>query len=131
MKDIFKAGDEKSLTYQVKAEDVAAFEGRVVHEVCSTFSLAREIEWATRQYILEMKDEDEEGIGTLLEITHLGPAFVGEQILINSRIESLERNELICGFMVKVGDRLIAKGRTGQKLLKKEKIHSIFSNLRK
>jgi fluoroacetyl-CoA thioesterase len=128
MKQIFKAGDMKEYKTIVRAEDSASFHGTVVHPVYSTFALARDIEWTTRLFVLEMKEEDEEGIGTYLQITHMGPAFVGEEIAIRGTFESLNGSELICSFEARVGNRSIASGKTGQKILKREKIKSIFSH---
>jgi len=129
MKNKFKPGDSKFYTTNVKEEDVASFYGDIVHPVCSTFSLARYIEWATRQYVLEIKEEDEEGIGTFLSIEHVSPAVPGNELLIYSEVIKWEDGELICRYEVKVNDRLIARGETGQKVLKKEKIDKIFSSL--
>ncbi|HET9488103.1 MAG TPA: hypothetical protein VFO54_11730 [Chryseosolibacter sp.] len=128
MKQIFKAGDVKEYKTRVAADDVAAFQGRVVHPVCSTYALARDIEWTTRQFVLDMKEDDEEGIGTYLEIRHRRPAFVGEEIIITGVFESMTGPELICSFEARVGDRIIATGKTGQKILKLEKIKSIFTH---
>lgn len=128
MKTKFEIGDSKSMEISVSQDDLASFDGEVVHKVCSTFALARNIEWATRQYVLEMKDEDEEGIGTFISIDHKSPALENEILRIESCVESLEGHELICSYKVKVGDRIIAEGRTGQKILKKEKIEKIFSS---
>ena len=126
MKLIFKPGDTKQITYRVKETDVASFNGEVVHAVCSTFTLAREIEWSTRQFVLEMRDDDEEGIGTSVTIDHRGPAFVGEEIVITACVESIHNHELICSYEAKVYDRTIATGKTGQKILKRDKIATIF-----
>lgn len=128
MKEIFKTGDIKEFKTVVKAQDVASFQGEVVHEVYSTFALARDIEWTTRQFVLEMKEEDEEGIGTYLEIRHQQPAFVGEEIIIRGIFEGPVGGELMCSFEVRAGDRMIARGRTGQKILKVAKIKSIFGH---
>jgi predicted thioesterase len=128
VKDIFKAGSEKQTTYTVKEEDIAIFQNSVVHPVCATFTLAREIEWATRQFVLEMRDVDEEGIGTSLSIDHQGPAFVGDEITFTARIESILGNELICSYEARVDNRLIAVGKTGQKILKREKIEKLFKS---
>lgn len=127
MKNIIKPGDQKQTFYTVKQQDVAAFHHEVVHPVCSTFTLAREIEWATRQFVLEMREDHEEGIGTQLVIEHKGPAFVGEQITFNARVERIEKNEIICSFEARVNARIIAMGKTGQKILNREKINSIFT----
>lgn len=128
MKPIFSKGDVKTYRMTVRESDVAAFHGKVVHPVCSTFTIAREAEWTTRQFVLEMRDDDEEGIGTSVSIEHKGPAFVGEEVLFEGTIESLNGNELICSFEAKVGNRLIATGTTGQKIFKKEKFAVIFGS---
>lgn len=127
MKDIFKSGDRKQTRYVVRQNDVAAFQGEVVHAVCATFTLAKEIEWSTRQFVLEMRDNDEEGIGTYLTIDHKGPAFVGEEIIFTAQVVAVQENELICSYEARVGDRLIATGKTGQKILKREFINKIFN----
>lgn len=130
MKEIFKPGDKKHYTFIVKPEDVAAFHGKTVHNVCSTFVLAREIEWSTRLFVLEMKDEDEEGVGTQLDIRHKGPAFVGEKVEIVAEVCDFSNNELICSYEARVADRLIAQGKTGQKILKKNRIKELFSTFK-
>lgn len=126
LKDIFKEGDKKQTRYLVKETDVASFLGKVVHPVCATYTLAREIEWATRQFVLEMREEDEEGIGTSLTIDHRGPAFVDEEILFTACVDEINGRELICSYEARVGNRVIAIGKTGQKILKREKIAQIF-----
>jgi len=130
MKRIFSKGDKKVHTFTVGEGDVAAFQGHVVHNVCSTFVLAREIEWSTRLFVLEMTDEDEEGVGTELDIKHKSPAFVGEKVEIHAEVTSFDNHELICNYAARVGDRVIAEGITGQKILKKDKIKKIFSTFK-
>ena len=98
------------ITYLVKESDVAAFHGEVVHPVCSTYTLAREVEWATRQFVLDMRDEDEEGIGTALIINHIGPAFPGDEIVIEATVESVHGHELICSYIARVGEKIVAQG---------------------
>jgi fluoroacetyl-CoA thioesterase len=130
MKNIFKKGDLKVYKFVVAEADVASFKGEVVHEVCSTFALTREAEWTTRQFVLDMKEHDEEGIGTFVSLTHKAPAFVGEEIIIRGIISELQGQELICEYDAKVGGRLIADGKTGQKIFKKEKLALLFSSAR-
>jgi predicted thioesterase len=126
MKLIFKPGDQKSFSRKVEESDCAIFNGEMLHRVCSTFSLARDFEWSSRLFFLEMKDDDEEGVGTMLSIDHKSPAFVGEEILFTATVEKVEKNELICTIEAKVGSRQIATGKTGQKMLKKEKLSALF-----
>lgn len=126
MKATVKPGDQKTYHHTVTEADVAAFHGETVHPVCATFSLARDIEWTTRQFVLDLREEDEEGIGTFLSIDHKGPAFVGEEIIFTAWVDHLNGHELLCFYEARVGDRLIAVGRTGQKILKREKLQRIF-----
>lgn len=126
MRFVYKPGDKKEYRSIVKASDVAAFNNQVVHQVCATFSLARDIEWTSRLFVLDICDEDEEGVGTFLSIDHKGPAFIGEEIIFDAWVDHMEGNELICFFEARVGDRLVALGKTGQKILKRDKLNFIF-----
>lgn len=126
MKGNFQIGDRIEFRAVVKPGDVAAFQGEVVHPVCATFALARDIEWTSRQFVLAMREDDEEGIGTFLSIDHKSPAFVGEEIVFTAYIDQLNGTELICTYEARVAGRLIASGKTGQKILKRERIEKIF-----
>src|SRR5882762_2205003 len=96
MKNIFKSGDQKSFKRIVLESDCAIFNGELLHRVCSTFSLACDFEWSSRLFFLEMKDDDEEGVGTMLSIDHKNPAFVDEEVLFTATVDKVEKNELIC-----------------------------------
>ena len=129
MKNSLIEGDKKVYEKIVTSEDTAAFHGEEVHPVYSTFALGHDAEWAGRLFVLELKEEDEEGIGTRLVIEHLSPAFVGERIIIEATLLSLKKREVRCSFLVRSGERIIAKGETSQKILKREKINEIFTSL--
>ncbi|HLT75450.1 MAG TPA: hypothetical protein VKZ68_10190 [Ohtaekwangia sp.] len=126
MKSVFKPGEKREYRKRIGPDDIATFHDENVHPVYATFSLARDAEWTSRQFVLEMKDGDEEGIGTFLSVEHKGPAFVGEEVVFTAWVDHFEANELVCFYEARVGERLIAIGRTGQKILKKEKISRIF-----
>jgi|SRR5579872_3155469 len=126
MRNIFKPGDQKSFRRIVLESDCAIFNGELLHPVCSTFALARDFEWSSRLFFLEMKEDDEEGVGTMLSIDHKRPAFAGEEVLFTATVEKTEKNELICSIEAKVRDRIIASGKTGQKMLKKAKLKELF-----
>ena len=126
MKLIFKTGDKKTFKTKVREEDQAIFHGEVLHKVCSTFALARDMEWSSRLFFIEMKEEDEEGVGTHLSIDHYSPAFVGEELEITATVSAIKGNELMCEILVTAGERIIAKGKTGQRMLKKERLKKLF-----
>jgi fluoroacetyl-CoA thioesterase len=128
MKAIFKPGDVKVYIKKITIEDAASFHGDVLHPVYATFALARDFEWSSRLFFLEMKENDEEGVGTFLQIEHQRPAIIGEEVTISATIESISGNELICIIEARSGDRIIASGKTGQKMLKKEKLKKLFGH---
>ena len=129
MKNPFSIGHTLTIRHLVQPADTAAFETGQVHPVYATFALARDLEWAGRQFVLEMLDEDEEGIGTRLEIEHHRPALLGEEVILTATLEAVSGHEVTCSVLATVGDRLVASGKTGQKILKKEKISRIFASL--
>ena len=114
----------------VQTEDTAAFESGLVHPVYATFALTRDAEWTGRLFVLEMKEDAEEGIGTFINVTHLAPAFVGDKVIFEAVIDELKGNTVNCFFTAQVNNRLVAEGRTGQKILPKEKLEQIFKDLK-
>jgi fluoroacetyl-CoA thioesterase len=131
MKLIFTKGNTKQYTKTITAADLAAFDAEQVHAVYSTFSLARDAEWAGRLFVLEMKETHEEGIGTFIQINHLAPAFEHESVKIEATFVEVKSNkEIIIAIKAMVQDRLIATGQTGQRILPKEKIDQLFSNVK-
>jgi fluoroacetyl-CoA thioesterase len=129
VKEIFKAGDKKEYEKVVTEQDTATFDSGEVHPVYSTFALGRDAEWAGRLFVLEMKEEDEEGIGTFLNITHHSPAMVGETVVIESTVDKIYGNSVDCIFEVKCGERIVASGTQGQKILKKTRIKTLFESI--
>lgn len=125
----FQIGSVKTYTKLVEQADTATFESGEVHPVYATFALGRDAEWACRLFVLEMKEDDEEGIGTFLKIEHASPALLGSTVVFEATLQSAIGNSVICSFTAKVGDRVVAFGETGQKILKKEKLNAIFGSL--
>jgi len=129
MKEIFKEGDKKYFEKKVTESDLAAFPSGEVHPFYSTFALTRDAEWCSRLFVLDLKEEDEEGIGTFVEIYHQSPALKGSLVLFEATIEKLEKNEVICTIIATEGERTIAKGRTGQKVIKKDKLEKLKTSI--
>lgn len=123
-------GEIRIITKTVIDSDLATFETGNVHSFYSTFALGRDVEWACRQFVLEMKEDDEEGIGTFLHITHKSPAILSDEVEIRATLIELEGNTVNCSFVVMVSDRLVAEGTQGQKILKKEKVLRLIDQIR-
>ncbi|MDP1727513.1 MAG: hypothetical protein Q8M15_12070 [Bacteroidota bacterium] len=130
MKEIFKSGAIKTFEVLVKPEDTASFESGNVHPVYATFALGRDAEWCCRLFVLDMKEADEEGIGTFLNIEHISPALVGSSVIFKAMLKSITGNNIICSYEAQVGGRMIAKGETGQKIMKKEKFEKLFREIK-
>lgn len=126
--DLFEIGSQKIFTKLVGQTDCASFDSGHVHPVYATFALGRDAEWACRLFVLEMKENHEEGIGTFLTINHKSPALVGSTVEITATVKSIQRNEIICTYIAKVGDRIIAEGEQGQKIIAKEKLEKLFES---
>lgn len=129
MKTPFQPGDIQELSVVVSEKDVAHFDEQKVHDVYATFAIARDFEWAGRLFVLQMIEEHEEGIGTMVEVHHISPALIHQKVQIIARLESISGNEIVCSMEARVGQRLIATGKTGQKVLNKERINRIFASL--
>ncbi|MFN7299871.1 MAG: thioesterase family protein [Bacteroidia bacterium] len=130
MKSLFHIGAKTTLQFTVGEKDLAEFETGVVHEFYGTFALGRDAEWTCRQFVLVMKEEGEEGIGTFLNIRHQSPALLNETVSITAEIIRLEGNSIDCSFEVRVGERIIATGTQGQKILKLEKLERLVEGIR-
>ena len=129
VKNPFIPGDIKVYTKVVQSTEIAAFESGMVPPLYATFFLTKDAEWSTRLFVLEMKEEDEEGIGTFIEVYHRSPVLVGSSVDFYATLEEVQGNAIICSFIAKVGDRVIADGRTGQKILKKAKLNEVIEVL--
>lgn len=130
MKNPFKIGDIQTYTHIVEDADAARFDSGEVHKVYSTFALARDAEWAGRLFVLEMKEVGEEGIGTGITVTHHAPALMGQKVVFSATLIEVNKNEVVVDYTAKVGDRLVGSGKTWQKIIKKEKLDTLFESLK-
>ena len=129
MKNIFEVGHTMRLVHTVEQADLATFETGNVHPFYSTFALGRDAEWACRQFVLQMKEADEEGIGTFLNIRHKSPAMLGDTVEFIATVSVLEGHQIDCTFVARVGERIVAEGEQGQKILKKEKLERLVNQI--
>ena len=129
MKAIFELGERKTYNTKVVHEDIAAFHGETVHNVLSTFAIGRDAEWVCRLFVLEMKDDEEEGIGVSLTINHVSPAKLGAEVTFTATLTQVIGNKIVCIWEANVQGRLIANGEQVQKIVSKEKLKKVFANL--
>ncbi|MBO0358795.1 hypothetical protein J0X19_12625 [Hymenobacter sp. BT186] len=130
MQNPFQPGDVQTYSLVVAPPDFAVLNGRLIHPVLSTFALGQAMEWCSRQFVEQMLEEGEAGIGTLLTIEHHAPAFEGETVEIRAIFEQLEGPTLTCCVEARVGARLVATGRTGQRIVSSARLQARFQQLR-
>ena len=80
----------------VDATMLAAFEGRVVHEVYGTAAMVAHLELAGRRVILPYLEEGEEGVGYAIEVTHLAPTLPGMTVTARARFRELRGRQVVC-----------------------------------
>jgi len=114
--------------FMVKQQDVPIFNEQVVHQVCSTYKLAQEAEWAGRRVLLQLIDQNENGIGSAITLNHHAPAHVGATVEVTAKPVSLAGNKLICSFEARIGNLLVADGTTEQVILPHSVIDKILKN---
>lgn len=129
MKNPFKPGDIKIYETKVTEDKLARFDAGEVHPVYSTFALAKDAEWACRLFVLEMKEDGEEGIGASVSVEHLSPALNGSTVVFTARLEAVEKNSVVCSYQARVGERLIAQGTQTQKIINKQKFDDYLERL--
>jgi fluoroacetyl-CoA thioesterase len=130
MRNPFQPGDIQTYSLVVTPEHFAVLNGQLIHPVLSTFALGQAMEWSSRQFVELMLEEGEAGIGTQLSIEHHGPAFEGETVEIRAIFERLEGPALTCYVEARVGERLVATGRTGQRIVSSARLQARFQQLR-
>lgn len=129
MKNPFRTGDLKIFETKVTEEKLASFESGIVHPVYSTFALGKDVEWACRLFVLEMKETGEEGVGTFLSVEHLYPAPLGSKIKISACLESVVDREVVCSWTAEANGHLIGKGKQIQKILDKARFDQLLQSL--
>jgi len=82
--------------FKVDESMVAAFEGKVVHDVLSTFDLVYFSELAARRLIEPYLEESEDAAGYEISLKHLSPTKRGENVEIIATLKELDGKRLTC-----------------------------------
>lgn len=129
MKEGLRVGLEATVTDVVATHMRPAFDGEVVHEVYGTVAMVYHMEWAARNVILPFLEEDEEGIGTGVEVRHLNPAPVGATIHATAICTSIEGHVIVCDVTVWHGNRRLGSGRVQQRIIERRVLQERFPEM--
>jgi len=130
MKNPYQIGDVEVYHTTVTPDKLAQFDAGLVHPVYSTFALAKDAEWACRLFVLNMKEEGEEGIGSFVSVNHVAPAPLGSAVEIRATLQEVTGNKIVCSYQAFCGERLIAEGSQTQKIINKTKFDALIESLK-
>lgn len=126
MKPELTIGTKHSIQITVTNKMFAQFEGELVHPVYSTAMMVYHMEWASRQIILGVLEETEEGMGAEVKVKHLAPATKGTILTIEATVVALKKNFIITKVLIFSEDRVVGEGEVTQVILPKSKIQAMI-----
>ena len=126
MKNGLIVGTEVELEFTVTPAMCPAYDDEIVHEVCSTWEIVHYMEMAGRKMLLGYLEANEEGVGSHASCDHVGPALVGSAVRVTARATGVSDRELTCECAAYCRQRLIATGRTVQKIFPRNVLERIL-----
>jgi predicted thioesterase len=114
------------VNFVVSDEMRPIFDRIAVHQVCSTWSLVHYMELAGRKILLEYLESHEEGVGSRVECDHMAPARVGRTVRVVATVSSVNDRELVCDVVAFNGPRMVASGRTWQRVFPRPVLERIL-----
>ena len=101
-----------------------------LHQVYSTYWMAKHIELVSRKLILPFLEPDEEGIGFELSVKHIAAALPGMRVDLIADYERTDRNRIYasCDVFNELGDK-IGEGTTTQVVMRRDHLLENFASL--
>lgn len=127
--DRLQPGTTEEFSVTVTEDMLPVFEGQVVHAVMSTVSMIYYMEWAGRRVILPYLEEDEEGSGFAVDIKHVGPAVVGQEVTFRATCVQVTEKRVVCEVTADTTRNRVGVGTFTQAIFKKDEIKRRFEEL--
>jgi len=119
----YKIGDIYEIEVITDETMRAEFEGVLIHNLYSTWSLVYHSELASRRLLEKYLEDDEQGIGYSICIKHLAPTKIGKKVKIKAILRAVEGNKFICDIEGYNEDGYkIAEGYQVQVFMKKDEL---------
>jgi predicted thioesterase len=100
MKNEFQEGNATSRRVTVDKPRTIAVAGGDFN-VYATPEMIRDIEKTCKQYILEFADENEDSVGTQVNISHVGATLMGMSVEITATVKTIDRRRVVFEISVK------------------------------
>jgi fluoroacetyl-CoA thioesterase len=109
MKSSLAAGLEKAQHVLVDEARVISFMGDDCR-VYATPSIINDVEYACRNLLLPHLDPGEDSVGTRVNVEHVGPALLGNEVVIEVRLAEINAQRLTFAASVKAGADEVLRG---------------------
>ncbi|WP_442601007.1 thioesterase family protein [Paenibacillus sp. KN14-4R] len=120
MKLVPQVGFSSMLTVTVTEQMRPVFHDQVIHDVMSTVSMIYYMELAGRELLLPLLEEGEEGAGLAMDVKHIGPAVVGQEVTFQATCTDLTSKRLVCEVIAKTDQNMVGKGTFTQAIFQKQ-----------
>ncbi len=129
MKDELQPGTTAEITVTVTPEMVPVFDGEVIHPVMSTVSMIYYMEKAGRYVLAPHLDEHEEGSGFAIDIKHVGPAVIGQEVTFRAVCVEVTEKRVICEVTADTARNRVGVGMFTQAIFNKDEMKRRFQQL--
>lgn len=123
-------GVRAEVEFEVATGHLAAFEGKLVHPLLSTWSLIHFMEWAGRRVILPFLEPDEEAVGASIEVRHLAPTVEGDRVKVEATLTRFDPPKIVCHVQARNSSGVIGEGTFVQILLPKARLRALIEEAR-
>lgn len=118
----FAGGETAEMDFTVTAEMEAAFGGKTVHRVLSTWALVHHLEWVSRQLLEPHLDAGEEGAGAGVNVRHLAPAAVGSLVRVRAVARPSQPGRLVTDVEATSAGQVVATGQVFQAIWPRQEL---------
>lgn len=129
MKEGLVPGVEATFTVTVTEEMVPVFDGEVIHPVMSTVSMVYYMEKAGRYVLAPHLEEHEEGSGFAIDIKHVGPAVIGQEVTFRAVCVEVTEKRVVCEVIADTARNRVGVGLFTQAIFNKDEMKRRFRQL--
>ncbi len=115
------------MVFRVEEGMLARFGGRPIHRVLSTWSLVYHLEWVARRLLERCLESGEEGVGTGVDVRHLGPAPLGAEVQVEAELRRQEDDRFVCSVRASCDGRPVATGTVYQAVLAHDRLSRLWA----